>query len=66
MSAPGLPEELKENIRSLRQHGWSYKRIARHLRVTKGQVAGVVWRAGLCQKKEESSADYTAKNAERA
>lgn len=63
MSAPGLEQFVKDNIKALFLAGWSYKRIARHLKITKGQVAGVLFRAGLCQKKGIHSANNAEQDA---
>lgn len=58
----GLDEATKENIKSLFLNGWSYRRISNHLRVTKGQVAGVLFRSGLC-KRRPVRADNAITNA---
>lgn len=57
----GLDEHLRETIINLRKYGWTYGGIASHLKLTKGQVAGVLWRAGLCKKKEvkRDKSDYS-------
>lgn len=63
MTRQGLHAALRDEIIAQRKHfGRSYKQIAADVGVTKGQVAGVLWRAGLCEKKE-SNADNTRTNA---
>lgn len=62
MPPKGLSDSTKQAICMLFKQGDSYKGIARKLLVTKGQVAGVLWRAGLCQKRERN-ADNARENA---
>lgn len=52
MPPRGLAPEIQNEICLLFKAGRSYKWIAYHLKVTKGQVAGTLWRAGLCKKIE--------------
>lgn len=49
MKPRGLSDEIKAQICQLFLDGASYKQIASGLKLTKGQVAGVLFRAGLCQ-----------------
>lgn len=48
----GLTDTTKAMIVVMRKHGLSYRVIGRELKITKGQVAGVLWRANLCKPKE--------------
>jgi hypothetical protein len=44
----GLSREVCDRIIELRRKDWTFRRIAWEMKVTPGQVAGVCWRAGLC------------------
>jgi transcriptional regulator len=47
-----LPPATQKKIIELRKAGYSWQQIRRELKITTGQVAGVLWRAGMCKKKE--------------
>ena len=44
-----LPELIQAQIIRLRRRGLTYRAVAWRCKLTKGQVAGVVFRAGLCK-----------------
>jgi IS30 family transposase len=48
----GLPYETRREIRELKLAGYSMNQIARKLKLTKGQVAGILWRSGMMRKKD--------------
>jgi DNA-directed RNA polymerase specialized sigma24 family protein len=57
MTPRGLSTTLQQAIIRLRDEGFSYTGVARQLRLTKGQVAGVLFRAGKTRKKKSATAD---------
>lgn len=63
MTRRGLLPEVQNDICLAFKAGASYKQIAERLHVTKGQVAGTLWRHGLCKKKESASANNARTDA---
>lgn len=49
----GIDKETQERIIRMRKEGLTYSAIQRLLKLTRGQVAGTLWRAGLCKRKEK-------------